>query len=372
MSRKSRWLLQTLSLSVILNCAFIALFFYFMIRDNPLQFSYRPSSEEINESPPVDANFFAKLEGLSFESLVELLSDKRAIASGYRLQDFSLSALVTFHDLDVIRALGRTNLSQRKWTFGTTHFTLFPGLSDKDFQMLKFFATTEKWPFSSKGLFKLIAKQTLVKCDRELLAFFCRMPEMIALETLIAKSEVPIQRGFLLKMALEGSWESLSSHYLKQQKIADFSASQRRKVLLHYIGEGSKTAAYLFLLTDKSYAEHHLSDEQIGLLLNLLTVKTEEAESFLQAIAHSPRSDRVKNQAIAGRFIPRPGIGELRPLFREEPPRSPQPRLHIVQPGESLWQIAKKYQISLEELMVVNHLQSTVIRSGMTFTIPLP
>lgn len=384
MAKKSRWLLQTLILSVILNCALVALFFYFMVRDNPQQFSFRPLNETVEEFPPVDKTFISKMQSMPFERLVALLLEKRVVLAGWRMQDLALSALVCFHHVDIHRALNQKTLSKRKWLFDKVSFDLFPGLNENDFQKIKNFIESEKWPFTIQGLVKLIEGKDLKECDRELLTFFCHTPEMVALQTLFARAGRPVQRGVVLKMVQEGGAERLSNYYLEQEKGADFSAKRRQSLLLDYMKGGSKTAACLLLLTDPIFAEHGLSDEQISQLLVLLADKASEVRTFLQKIAHSPRSEKVRSQAvqllsnqsseqeIAGRFVPRPGAGQLRPVFREEPPRSPAPSMHVVQPGESLWQLAKKYQVSIEELMAVNHLQSTVIRSGKTLKIPHP
>jgi LysM repeat protein len=43
---------------------------------------------------------------------------------------------------------------------------------------------------------------------------------------------------------------------------------------------------------------------------------------------------------------------------------------HVVQKGETLSQIARKYGISVSELRRANHLQSDVVRSGQRLRLP--
>jgi len=52
-------------------------------------------------------------------------------------------------------------------------------------------------------------------------------------------------------------------------------------------------------------------------------------------------------------------------------PTVPKPtnQQHIVQKGETLWRISKKYGITIEELMAKNNLQSTTIRTGTALRI---
>jgi hypothetical protein len=72
----------------------------------------------------------------------------------------------------------------------------------------------------------------------------------------------------------------------------------------------------------------------------------------------------MARELIAGRFIERPGLGELRPVFREPVPKSPAPNIYIVEPGDSLWLIAKRHNIPLERLKEINRLQSDIVRPG--------
>lgn len=383
MATKSRWLVQILILSGGLNLALLATFFYFLIRDNPLHFSFPPIVEKIEKHAP--PSLLPKLTAASYEQLLQLLSDKRIVEEKYKVRDFALGTLATFHDFDVTRALKRGKLSQVKWVFEESSFSLFPGLADEDFRHLQLFAMQERWPFTTQALFRAISEG---KADLSLQVFFCHSAEFLVFETLFARTQVPLQKGVLLKMALEGGWGKLQAFYEEQEKGCDLSDSRRQKLLVDYLEAGSKTAAYILLLTDYSFALNDLDDRRVCMLISLLTTKTSEAQSYVQKLTELPRSEAVKNQAmktlssylgdeVAGRFVVKPGkgvgepgIGELRPVFRDKPPASPSPQLHVIQPGESLWLISKKYQVPVEALMQANQLQSPVIRPGKTLKIP--
>ncbi len=377
-TKKNRWLLQTLILSGALNVALIGIFFYFLIRDNPLHFSFEPKVEVKVEKTPLSASFLGQLQALSFDHLVELLSDQRMVEQGCRVCDFAAAALATFYDFDVPRALGRGRLPLRRWVFDEMTFTLFPGLSEKDFSTLMAFAKEERFPFTTKGLVKRIKAN---EQDSELLAYFCHTAEFILIERLFARTGLPISKGTVLGMVREGGWERLAHFYESQEERGDLSDGVRQELLVDYIEGGSKTAAYLMLVTDPKFAQLQLGDRHVVQMLELLDVKTKEAAEFVAALMDSPRGEEVCNRAfqrfaeyegedVAGRYILRPGMGELRPTFRDSPPAAPAPSTHIVQPGESLWLIARKYNVSIELLMEVNHLQSSVIRAGKTLKIP--
>ena len=370
--------MQTLILSAALNVVLIGIFFYFLILGNPLHFCFQPEEDAKIEKTPLSPAFLVRLQTLSFDHLVELLADRRMVEQGYRVCDFAAAALATFYDFDVPRALGKRSLPMRKWDFDETAFTLYPGLKEEDFDKLTAFAQTEIYPFTTKGLLRLIAAN---EKDTQLLSYFCHSPEFILLERLFARTELPISKGTLLGMVKEGGWERFEDFYRQQEQTCDFSDRARRKLLVEYIEGGSKTAAYLLLVADPEFALNQLEDKDVAAMLDLMDVKTPEAAQFVRQLVDSPRGDEVQTRAfrrfaeycggeVAGRYVPRPGEGELRPVFRESPPAAPAPSTHIVQPGESLWLIARKYNISIELLMEVNRLQSTVIQSGKVLKIP--
>ncbi len=375
--KKYRWLLQTVILSATLNVVLVGLFFYFLILGNPLHFCFQPKEDVRIEKTPLSEAFLGGLQALSFDHLVEILTDQRIVEQGYRVCDFAAAALATFYDFDIQRALGKRQLPMRKWEFDETTFTLYPGLNEGDFDTLITFARTEIYPFTNKGLLQKIEAN---ERDAQLLSYFCHSKEFILLERLFARTELPITKGTLLGMVREGGAQRFEDFYADQEQICDFSAPARQQLLINYMEGGSKTAAYLLLISDSEYALSHLEDSRIELMLDLLDVKTEEADHFVRQLVDSPRGDAVHKRAfqrlaeycgdeVVGRYVPRPSIGELRPAFRESPPAAPNPSTHLVQPGESLWIIAKKYNVSIEHLMEVNHLQSTVIQSGKTLKI---
>lgn len=365
-----KWILQTLILSAALNVVLIAIFFCFLIRDNPLHFAFEPKQDIKIEKSPLPLSFLQRLQTLNFEQLVELLLDDRKLEQGYRVSDFAASALAQYHDFDLHRALNKPELRQRKWLFEGEALILYPGL---DCAALHHFAKVERYPFTFKGLF-----QKLETNDLELLTYFCHTPQFILLEQLFSRTGLPLTKGHLLALVREGGYEPLAQFYENQEGSCDLSEKSRCPLLLNYVRRGSKTAAYLLLVTDFAYALRELDDQEVIQLLRLMDEKTEEALLFVRELAHSCRGELVVNQAksrlaaytgeeIAGHYVQRPA---LRPNFRSAPPAAPAPSTHLVQPGESLWLIARKYNVSIERLMEINRLSSTVIKAGQTLQMP--
>ncbi len=371
--KTKRWILQTLILSGILNALLLGLFLYFFIYDTPFSFSFLPEKEQI-QSAPLSVQSLSQLQSLSFEELEKHLEDFRMIRDGYHARDLALASLVSFHHFDIERALGRGRLVRRKWLFGEQAMVVFPGLTDEDFQLVRKFIRQERYPFTTCGIFEKIKGG---EAEPALLSYFFHSPQFVQLEILFSRAQVPIQRKKLLDLVVEGGWERLDRYYAMQERGANFSAERRRALLCDYMGGGSVAAASLLLVTDFQFAVQNLEDSQVSQLLDLLD--GEEIGTYCQIIALSPRSDEVRKKAsgrcspeVSAKFYNRPAEGELRPVFRERPPVSTPTHTHVIQPGESLWMISKRYQVPVEVLMRVNHLPSTQIQSGKLLTIPPP
>ncbi len=157
----------------------------------------------------------------------------------------------------------------------------------------------------------------------------------------------------------------------------------RRQLLLRACQQQCKTAAYLLLICDFDYTLKSLDDGQIEQLASLFCHPTGEAIHFFKSLAASLRSDAIKQLAlqklkewkeelepVAAKLSPRPSVGELRPVFRDPVPASPPPRLHIVQPGDSLWRLSSKYNVPIEKLMEFNGISSTNLPLGKALKIP--
>ncbi|MCH9609661.1 MAG: hypothetical protein S4CHLAM45_00500 [Chlamydiales bacterium] len=334
----SRWLKQTLILSLGLNVVFVALLFHLAYRDSSsrLNFAYRPGRPET-----LEIALPQEFASASFETLIENLKDPKC-------RKHALSALVKGHDFDVERALGSP--PQKR-------------LSDEDYKAICRFAKEEQYPFTARGLYKRLPETGKI---------FCFTPEFIQLQTLFARTQLPIENEILITLVSEGEFETLATYFRKQQEGANYEEGRRRQLLLDYIHDGSRTAAYLLLLTDYDFALATLPDEETVDLLQLLNVKTAEALRYCKALLDSSRSPLCKEKAseIAGRFYRRPGEGVLRPQWRERHPKALPNDTHVIQPGESLWTISRKYRVSIEDLMKVNNLHSTTLQPGRLLKIP--
>ncbi|NGX61952.1 MAG: hypothetical protein K940chlam9_01443 [Chlamydiae bacterium] len=381
---KSQWFFQAFVLSLLLNGILVGVFFYFLIRENPLPFFYTPPKIKQEKGVPPSPDFFASLRTLPLNDLFSMLKERQKVERRWAVRDFALGTLVETHEFAVWRALGKRALGGRRWKGEEESFLLFPGLDDESWEKIERFAKTEAYPWTTKGLFLRIQEAGVIDSPSEMIEAFSFTSEFVVLNTLFSRSNLPLHKGALLKLVLEGEWEMLENFFESEKKEADFSEQMRQELLVSYLDHGSQTAAYLLLLTDLEFVGEELSEEKVCQLISQLTVPTEEASQFLQEIleadyplgAQAEARKQLGNwlqeppEEVAKRFFPRPSEGELRPSFREAPPAAPEPSQHIVQPGESLWLIARKYHLTVEELMQANNLHSSTLKQGAVLKIP--
>lgn len=296
MAAKARPFAKAFIVSSACNLLLLCICLALVVDGGRIHFALRPFQPRLPRLAPA---LMQRLTRLSFEQLVALLDDKRAVGGSYRICDFALAALESWHDFDVDRGLKRAWLSKVFWEWEGQRFFFIRSLLDEDFKELRSFAKRELFPFTPKGLFVRIANQGIDKSDPELIRFFCHTPHFILLETLFARTHLPIRKRDVLMLALECGWEKLEAFYKRQQDTADFSAEQRICFLLEGIELGAKSAAYLLLITDPEFASENLSDDQIMRLLNLCSVPTQEVAHFAKKIATSARRAPVRELAHA-------------------------------------------------------------------------
>lgn len=369
---------------------------------------------------------------LSMDQLMALLNGSKLVENGLKERDLALAALVAFHHFDLSRALSGFPivLEKRKIGYGTckdgtsVEVLAFTGLNDQHFHAILHFAKTEKWPLTSQGLWLQIHR--LSDCDPTLSDAFFLTPEFLAIETLFSRSETSVSKDDLFKVAMEGQWEKLADFANQQRLLQDLSPARRQRFLLEHIRSRSEPAALLMLKTDGEFAVKKLDDEHILMMLELLDQKSPEAEKFARELIISPRSDAVWKMAATrlygyakepipdgnlyekalARFAPGSATQvpakEQTPTIAAKPPQSPpkpkeitpvskptiskpkeiaavakpqqpaQPKdlVYIVQDGDNLWKISKKFKVDVDIIRKLNRLQSDTLKSGTTLKIP--
>lgn len=400
-------LLSSLSLNILLA----VLFFYFNVRERPpIPYIELKPAEEQQRPLAVehsDSEVIRYFRQMPLEWLVSRLGNTRLVENGYTQRDLALASLVAFYHFDLDQALAGLPAPQKRTiVYGKfrdgqpAEITVFPGLSEKAFEAVRSFAATERWPLTSKGLFLALQKEDPGCRDPSLSDAFFMTPEFATVETLLSRSDVPVDKKEVLEVIVEGNWAMLSQFVQQQKRSQDLSAACRQSFLLNYIRRGSKAAARLMLRIDGAFVQRKLDDNHVVLLLQLLEEKSEEGEQFALALLTSPRTDAVRRAAAmrlyayAGEAMPEiyhhhtalsrfvPGHSVIStPVDTSMPqaltvnktvPSLPQgkERAYIVQEGDSLWKIARRFNVDLEVLRAYNHLDSDILRPGRTLRIP--
>lgn len=425
---KTRRLTQALLISGTFNILLLAGIFYWIVREvSPRPYCELKPAEQQEEQLPLainhaNADVLRSFRLLPLEQLVAKLSDTQLVENGYTQRDLSLAALVSFHHFDISRALlGEAQPKQQRMMpyaknreGGVLDVVVYPGLTEQQFQTIIKYAQTERWPLTSQGMFQLLRKQH-GQYDPNLADAFFLTPEFLAVEMLFNRSEKNVEKKDLLTVLCQGDWKLFSSFVEQQRLVQDLSPARRQKFLIDFIESESRAAAYLMLKTDGAFALRKLDDEHVNIMLKLLVEKTPEAEQFTLALLTSPRSDSVLQnagiklfeysgepvpnkditQAALARFVQPKPVSKVKPsttiatpkkkssvtLSKKEKktiasvkqmskPSARRPRMYVVTEGDSLWKIAKRFDIEIEVLRKSNRLKNDSLKPGTALFIP--
>jgi len=318
-----------LGVSGAMNAALLALVFYWsfsekhprtLCRNKPRQ----EQKEVVLSHEDPGLAFLHKCRQLPFTHLVNFLSLKERAGNGYQKRELALACLKKDHFFDVERALavkdGSVMVRNVKFHGDHSHehtYTLYPDLDDGQYEKLVAFARTESWPQNAEGLYRIIKEQS--NTEPTLLDAFYLTEEFHRIEKLISRKGQRIGKKMLLQMLLEGEWDDLKMFCGGDRQKLDLSEENRREILTSYLAGGSVTAIKLLARTDEDYA---------ACLFN----------------------------------GPSKGSEMITPEQKET--------LYVIQNGDSLWKIAKKYQTSVSAIKQTNELTSDILRPGKILVIP--
>ena len=161
--KRAKILTQALLVSVALNLGLLATFFYTVLekKEQEVVFEMPPPSERNHTVllPSLsNGELLACYTALSFQELLALLDNEELVEEGYRKRDLALGSLVAFHFFNLEKALGAPPVQKRTVSFihkdqEKVDVTIFPGFSTEQYEAVKRYAKTEKWPFTAEGLF---------------------------------------------------------------------------------------------------------------------------------------------------------------------------------------------------------------------------
>lgn len=310
--KKIRRLSQALMVSGALNISVLGFLTYWIMRERPPTpyCDLKPAEDQQQQTPLADdrtsAEVIAQFYKLPYGHLVKSLERNRLIENGYAERDLALACLVAFHDFDLQRALPRNAQAHQQRVFTwkphssseSTVVTVYPSLTNQQYEAIIHFAKTEQWPMTAQGLFRLLKKQKGdSQVDQALVETFMLTPEFWTVERLFSRLEQPVPKQAILDLLVDGDWNVLKQFVEQQRQRHDLSDARRQKFLLDSIQAGSKSAADLLLKSEWDFAVKKLTDQQAIQVLQLLTSKTEASERFVKEMLVSPRSTNVWKQA---------------------------------------------------------------------------
>lgn len=397
-----RSLTLALFASGTLNLLLIAFIFYWALTDRPPTPYCEVTSSQQKEiraiaTSPSNAHVIKSFNALPYELLLSKLKRKGLVEDGFTERDLALAVLVTYYDFDLEKALGNRSgaISKRLMSLdqGKESVQVFPGLKDGDFESIVSYVETEKWPFKSKGLFQFLKKEPY-RDDPTLKEAFHLTKEYQLVETLFKGQ--PIEKETLVPLIAEGDYLTLAALCERIRKKAEPIPELRQRFLLSLIQNGSKSASETLLRTDYEFSQKRLSDPTVEKIITQLDATDPIFLRYLTSVAASPRSDSVKNLAIkkyeevagkkweplVSRSAPAPKPLPVQPKVAAFKPEKPAPKpliaqakpvkdaLYIVRDGDTLWKIAKKYNISADRLRAYNRLKSDALKPGSALKIP--
>lgn len=316
--QRIRRLSQALLISGALNIGVLSLFLYWVLRERPPTpyCELKPASFEQQQTPLADhrrcTEVIAQLSQLSFPALVSHLSNTQMIEDGYAERDLALACLTAFHHFDIHRALPKNAQPQQKRFFAwkpkaqepSIPLVIYPDLKQHHFDALMQFAKTERWPFTSEGLFLLLQEQMKKhELNDNLIESFVLTPEFWTVELLFNRSGQDLSKQEILTVLLDGNWPLLKQFVEQQRQLQDSSDARRQKFLLDYLTAGSPTAASLLLKTEWEFAVKKLDDQQVVLILQLMAQQLPESEHFALEMLSSPRSTNVWKKASEWLYV---------------------------------------------------------------------
>jgi LysM repeat protein len=414
---KSKRIQRAFLVSLILNVLLVAACFiewheagYMLLSKSSFCPKKQVTLAAIEVPPTLEAGLLTMKEK-NKEELLDLLQDTHVVSQGYQMRDLALATLVSCHHFDLLRIL-QGNLApkeERKCSIKGGTFSLYPGLSEEHFLSIGRFVKSERFPYTPEGLFLALLQ------NRESVGLkeaFTLTPHYLALDTLFSRT-CTIKKEELFDLILSENFALLDSWLVCQKEHPDFSKEATRKLLLQYLALSSKPAAEILVQYDRPFAKDKLTDAQVMVLLGLLDSKPELAREFALDLLESSRASTVykfahqtlvKCSEKEGALLAKLSRKELLSHFGKKVPKEElakgreakpqvavasnkkaalpqkvqtvarvekdQARTYVVQNGDNLWRISKKFQVKIDQIMLANNLSSEALKPGSVLRIP--
>ncbi|AQT77569.1 LysM peptidoglycan-binding domain-containing protein [Chlamydia gallinacea] len=353
--KKTRWLWQALALSIALNIVFLLLFYTTIFRKDiyKLQLFSGPLVAKSYHVQKIPEDFLNYLSESSLEDLYCLLDEDRLLY-GRPIKVWALSVAMHTYNVDIASVLPHpitfTELRSEDKTW------LLPNLDQTDYRCIRQYLSCQRYPFTSQGLFSILARS--IDCeqvDEECLYHFCLTEEFLYLRTLLCGAEERVATvATLARMVIRHGEHVFFSLCDQQSRSSFISDQQRRKVLCTYIELGEPLAALLLLVHDEDWVIHEFSDDALQSFVSLLPRGSSYSENFVSRLLASPRGHLF--------HYPKEVIDQEDKQMEE--------REYVIQEGDSLWLIARRFGVTIEAIMRENHMNHHRLLPGKRLKLP--
>ncbi len=240
---------------------------------------------------------------LPIYEVVDALDNKNQMGKGLQVRDVALGILVSKHDIDIEKILGRSMKSRKLFEEGL----LFPSVKGKDFKKIVTYLQTHEAPYTAKGLYKRLPHTAN--------AFFAT-EVFLQVETLVHRiAPACALKPSVLLLCQEAGWPVLEAYWQKQRAGADYSLPFAQQFLQEALHHGSRQAAYFLVLSSPGHRLDELDDFAVERILSKLDVKTKEVERCCRHIALSARPRSI--QELAACRLNGPNLAD-RPIMLEK------------------------------------------------------
>lgn len=362
-------LIWALAVSGFLNIILLTSIFYWMIKEHSpaLYCEQKPSLKLVKQAPLVVGEasraLILRLQVLPYEQLILRLKSNAPVENGYTERCLAVACLVAFHHFDLSRALEGSSyvVQERLMIYGPflngsqPSIKMFSGLTDRHFAAIVAFADSERWPQTPRGLFSLLQLKK-GNVDGSLLDAFVLTPEFMAIESVFKRLDPLVEKGELVNFLLEGDWQMLANISEQQRLYGNLSDTRRRKILLEYIQKGSATAAAILLKVDGSLGGGKSEDLFESPLKNVELPKPQVIAAKSPVSFEKGNNDTLK----------------IKPLGAIKPSASAPKadRLYIVQEGDNLWKLSRRFNVDVDVLRRYNKLSSDALIPSSALRIP--
>ena len=428
--RAMGWLAWVVVISLSMNL-FVIAFIALQVRDGSLWFEVESPSATANLGPSLPSSESLTAEVIQLtakedDELVRALDDERLVANGYRVQELALAILRSrgYQVDDPLRPLGAwpQPMSSFSWTAPDgkkASLMLFSGLGEREVQAVKAYLQEAAVPLTAEGIVRRLASGQAVEPMRAALvrtdewAVFSKLFSPLPEEELFSLCQEMGAEGFLTAVQWgRGRGENDGIGPFLVSLVAKFPSPKLADwVALHYadaIVVGAPDEAILAMyssLPPRSEAGVRLamrilhgqrklpvwqaSQAYLARAASMPTLSSMSRDQALESLQSLVRPSKVVS---APKISPPPLAQKPAAEVASQPKIVPQPskplsaagqasvraanrqlqlyRTYTVKKGDTLWSIAKKFNVDVEKLKYLNGLRGASLSPGRTLRIP--